>query len=655
MVHGWSFGKMEGGVVQGFRHSGIDLFRGHRLDRMVRECIQNALDASNKDLSEPVVVALTLNNLDSANHDALSGLEPFLKLGLQRSETVGSEDEKNWYKNAIAVVNQPSVRVLGIHDANTIGLVGSANKKSASKSRWLALVAGQGVNLGQNNDGLGGFGHGSNAAFAMSRIRTAFYLSPTIDENGNDVVRFQGHSLLQTLFDADNNQTAPDGFFGELAGFEVNPVTSPNIPEWFASERQDAVGEGRGTSVFVCHPYIDDDEQAWREILVSVVANFALAIHMGNLRVKLGNGDVIEKETLDDAFMRVAKLHYEFGDNSDGLRVTTETWKNLESVRTMLRPTISSGAHPLVVKGFGEAHWFLRLGDEVKKRTVTLAREPGMVITSKAPSLGPMALNKYLDFDLLVCVRAGSDDSGAVVVKQMEDPSHTSMAYDWVSEEHRSTVRRRYEMFTKAVKTDILDVHAMPVQGEIEVIAIDGLLTPALLGDESEHDSISDIRITVGARPRRTPKMPTPKPGDGGMGQGRPPEGDGGDGGPGGRGGNPPPSPTGALDVEGVRYEKSNIRYLQIFPTGKVVGEYTEMKIFGHQLVRGASRLVLFAAGESVTDYLPVRIDPLVPLEPSAQNSVPFGNGNGGRQEAVVWIPNDMTNLAFGGVLYRGV
>jgi hypothetical protein len=309
----------------------------------------------------------------------------------------------------------------------------------------------------------------------------------------------------------------------------------------------------------------------------------------------------------------------------------------------------------LRIDGFGDVFWYLRLGDEVKKRTVTVAREPGMIITSKAPQLGPQALTKYLEFDLLVCVKAGTDDSGALVIKQMEDPSHTLMSPDWVSEENRSAVLKRYELFTKAVKASILDALAMPVPGEVEVIAIDGLLTPALLGDEADHDSMSDIRISVGAKARRTPKMPTHKPGVDGGGPGSPPEGDGGDGGPGGDGGNPPPARNGSFDVDGVKFERSNIRYLQIFPTGKSMNGFSEMKVFGHQLTKGPTRLSLFAMGESQTGDMEIRVDPNVSLAPDLYNSVPFGDGNGGQQGAVVWIPSSMTNLAFGGELYRGV
>jgi hypothetical protein len=651
----WSFGQVQDGVVTGFRHSGIDIFRGHRLDRMVRECIQNALDARDGEAQGPVRVALTLDDFDPRSHGILSGLEDYMHLGLAQS-TAPNSVEAEWYQAALNTISSASVPVLGVHDGNTIGLQGTTDKFANQKSRWLALVAGQGINLGQHVDGLGGFGHGSNAAFAMSRLRTAFYLSSTTDEHDEAVTRFQGHCLLQTLFLPGREQTVPDGFFGQLDEENINkPLIGEGIPSQFLNIRSKAVGEGRGTSVFICDPIIQGNP--WDEIVVSVVANFALAIKFGHLSVKLGDGTSIDQASLMEAYLRVQELvdGADGADGSDGLNVSDATLKNLTSVKTVLYPNFSSDLTPLAVEHFGQFHWFLRVGNDVGSRGVAVAREPGMVITYQAPSLSGRSFSKYRDFDLVVCVRTGTPGrSGAHVIKQMEDPTHTDLSWDWVDEGKTSEVKKKYKRFVNAVKSEVLDKHAQIEVGESEAIEIEGLLIPAMVGEEDYRDSMSDVEITRGKVARRTPAWPKPKVGMDGPGMGSPPPGEGGQGGPGGTGGNPPPAETG-FDIEGVRYERAQIARLQIVPTKDNSHGFVRVKVIGRQTFHGPSRIALFVSGESQTQGLEMRNDPSVPLDVADRGTVAFGNGTTASNQISVWIPESAMNKAFGGEVYRGL
>lgn len=125
----WSFGRVQGAVIAGFKNSGIDLFQGNPLDRMVRECIQNSLDAKDDAVDGPVLVAMTLDSINPAEGEILSGLDPYLSLGLAQSIANGGK-EKSWYKESKKTVAQESVQILGIHDANTIGLRGTRDRKS---------------------------------------------------------------------------------------------------------------------------------------------------------------------------------------------------------------------------------------------------------------------------------------------------------------------------------------------------------------------------------------------------------------------------------------------------------------------------------------------------------------------------------------------
>jgi hypothetical protein len=647
---------VQGGGFKGFENAGIDLFRGQRLDRMVRECIQNSLDAKDPDVEGSVIVAMTLGEVNPQDDTLLHGLDYFLSLGAVQS-SAGS-DERAWYQDAKKTIKKPTVSVLGIHDANTIGLKGASKLGPNVESRWLALVTGQGMNLGQGVDQLGGFGHGSNAAFAMSRLRTAFYLSSSHDEFDAPITRFQGHSLLQTLFEQGNEQTTPDGFYGETTNFESEPLVGEAIPSVFTTSRAHVVGTGLGTSVFVCDPYVEDHEKAWDEILISVVANFGFAIRAGNLEVRLRGDFLIDHESLEEALERAWEI--KASSSGRGLEISEATWENLEATKTMLFSDYSSGETPLAIEGFGQVHWFLRLGADVQGRSVAVAREPGMIITRRAPNL--LQFNGYRDFDLLVCVRSGTTGrSGAHVIKKMEDPAHKELDFQWVPDSYRTDYKSRYGKFRRAVVEEILKQYAQQSDGEEIDINIDGLLMPTFQGEKSEREGMSKVTITVGGRARRTPRWSPPKHGPG-FGDGGP-DGEGpggGNPGPDSPGGPVPPRPGGPFVVEGVTYDKTPLGKLQIVPTGNVVGEYSEIRVVIQKLQSGNSRLELFVSGESQTDEIEIRQEPSTPVPRQAIDKkpnviapgVPLAKSAKGRQELQVWIPTAKLRLAFGARLY---
>ena len=56
MSIGWQFPHNGGGSAQGFSDGAIDTFAGKRLSSLVREVIQNSLDAVDRTKGEPVQV-----------------------------------------------------------------------------------------------------------------------------------------------------------------------------------------------------------------------------------------------------------------------------------------------------------------------------------------------------------------------------------------------------------------------------------------------------------------------------------------------------------------------------------------------------------------------------------------------------------------------
>ena len=74
---GWSFPLNNDGTATGFNDGAIDTFAGNRLSSVVREVIQNSLDAR-KSITEPVRLCFKLNHVDKSTFDGFHDLLPHL-------------------------------------------------------------------------------------------------------------------------------------------------------------------------------------------------------------------------------------------------------------------------------------------------------------------------------------------------------------------------------------------------------------------------------------------------------------------------------------------------------------------------------------------------------------------------------------------------
>ena len=78
-VHKWRFPSNGGGADEGFNNAAIDHFSGARIQSLVRESIQNSLDAR-KSKDEPVLVSFTFDEVLAKDAFGIPELADFLKL-----------------------------------------------------------------------------------------------------------------------------------------------------------------------------------------------------------------------------------------------------------------------------------------------------------------------------------------------------------------------------------------------------------------------------------------------------------------------------------------------------------------------------------------------------------------------------------------------
>lgn len=173
IMYDWRFPKNNDGEYNGINVPGMEYFEGRKIKSLAREIVQNALDAG---VVTPVIVEFEEFEIRT---DTLPGVES-LKFAFERSLEKWTEQNdqkaKNFFKNAIELVEDSSINMLRISDFNTCGLTGSQEDWNTN---WSNLVKGSGSS-DKNGTAGGSFGIGKFAPFVCSDFRTVFY--STVDK-----------------------------------------------------------------------------------------------------------------------------------------------------------------------------------------------------------------------------------------------------------------------------------------------------------------------------------------------------------------------------------------------------------------------------------------------------------------------------------------
>ena len=154
------------------RNWGIDVildsssthFRDDPIPKLVREVIQNSLDANDRDLAGPVEVEFTERQVDGAMIGA-EQLERHLQSCLNRTQTESRLNVQSFYERALETIQAPGIRCLQIVDSGTSGL---------TAKHWDSLVFQEGSVQKSGNAPGGANGIGKNAVLNVSDLRNRF-------------------------------------------------------------------------------------------------------------------------------------------------------------------------------------------------------------------------------------------------------------------------------------------------------------------------------------------------------------------------------------------------------------------------------------------------------------------------------------------------
>lgn len=411
---GWHFPPTGGGEAAGWNHPGIAHFRGHPVDSLARETIQNSLDARAGD-EEPVVVSFELKTLAWADLGGGPELERSVAACV---EAVNGDDKaESALQRAADLLHDDEITFLHVSDRNTTGLYGD---------RWETLVRRPGTSLKDMRGAGGSQGIGKYSPFAVSPLRTVYYWT-RYGLDDDPVELFQGKAILMSHLHSDE-ETQGIGFFGIREGCQR--LSNGAIPAKIQAI-EDGIGDGSGTSLWIAG--FDAGSDWRRRVGRSVVANYFTAIQQGLLTVMIEPEEYaaqdewmleINADTLGNWFEHLVEDDGMSMEDAETLREARLFWELIRTDDpTVVKdpPDSDLGAPKLWIRADSETYG----GDLPNK--VALIRGAGMLITSQQNRIGNFRnLRDYA----AVCLFDASDDDANEFLREMEGPQHNQFEPD---------------------------------------------------------------------------------------------------------------------------------------------------------------------------------------------------------------------------------
>lgn len=283
----WNFNKLPQGFdYQGIRDGDIEVFDKTRYQSIVRESVQNSLDAK-LEKNKPVEVSFNFFKVSKTEYPNLSHIEERIKAS--RKWEKANDDDKDLIDQMIKAFEPINYSCLEISDSNTKGMEAETTFDSFAHSR--------NVSTKDSGASAGSKGMGKAAYFAASYLRTLLVSSIYYRNNAK---LFQGISRIST-HDLQGVTYNYKGYFSE----DFLPMNSfKNVPNTF---KRDTVG----TSIFILGLWPEKDriEIMKREL----VNNFWLAILEKELIVNI-DGERIDSQNLYSLVSELYPDLYESGN-----------------------------------------------------------------------------------------------------------------------------------------------------------------------------------------------------------------------------------------------------------------------------------------------------------------------------------------------------
>ncbi|MBR6124566.1 hypothetical protein IKQ19_13395, partial [Candidatus Saccharibacteria bacterium] len=277
----WNFPKSGHSTLTSSDNNNIDTFADDRIGNLVREILQNSLDAHSDD--QPVRVEFKSFKTKTSDFPGLDTFKSYLE-EWKASQTDVEDDDKDllFVDRALKELAKDEMIWLRVSDFNTTGLWGASSK--SNKTPYFSFVHGSGKNAKQSRDSGGSKGVGKNALFANSNLQTIFV--STLTKNKERTFTGVGFLVSSNETDIEKDWTQGVCFCVENNEFiernrPLNAIV--NLDPSFDREK-----EGIGTDVYIPSFML---EEGWiKEVTGQVIYSFLPALLNNKLIVSVVDG-----------------------------------------------------------------------------------------------------------------------------------------------------------------------------------------------------------------------------------------------------------------------------------------------------------------------------------------------------------------------------
>lgn len=476
----WNF--RQGGKTENPKDAGIKDFSKHIFESVVREATQNPID-KRLDKNKPVIVKFDFGIISKSQIPGFDELEErwkacyekwkdqsqyeiFLKAILDRIESFGE-----------------SVPYLSISDFNTEGMDFDSNS-DIDKTGYGAFSRGN-HSFHNSDNAAGSEGQGKAALYAISAMRTMFV--HTVSNRGSiyeGLTRFATHEYLGEKYNA-------DGYFPYLP----QKPDYENVPQIDLPFRRTNMELGSTITLIGLWSYEDVEQK----MIKAAINNFWMAIHEGDLIVKVGNTE-LNKENIENlielylpernesSFAKnnpteygKAKCYYETW--TEKFKDLTEVYGTEEEIDVLGKCKLKISQHP----------------DYPGK--IAFLREQKMLILRSS-------VNSFLSkgyCGVFIC----TDDEGNKMLRKMEGKTHTEWdPYLCMTEEDIQKGKNAIKAMNKFINESWQNYRSKHFPDTLELRGLAGLSIGSKPSGEKKPTGTKEKKPTV---PPTDPK-PKPKP-----------------------------------------------------------------------------------------------------------------------------------------------
>ena len=428
--------KFGPGDLSGFTAAGLTGFHALNPAAVVRELLQNSLDAA-RDAGRKL--AKIRFEIEKHPMRLVPGIETYRSAFQQ-----AVDDQKKLLgtlpDTAISIVNAMQ-SCSGKNECTTLFVLD--NGIGLDKKRMQGLL-GDGLSV-KSNESAGSVGNGHLTIIPASDLRYVLYGGRT--ENGDCIG--SGHAVLASHQPDGERIRSKDGFYvKELTDDLFDRYVFPEndeVPDYIDAKLQ-WIETNWSTGTVVAVPgfnrFREDEKSLWDMLSKAAACNFFAAFAEGELRVEFredGDEKILDKSNIASTLEQFSTEKRTRGGFLSSSRALTA----FETIRTGKDITVDTPIGRISMR------WRLLAKDGLSR--VELCRN-GMWISADLPRLGRNRLTNLKPFHCLILLEA---EAGKIhrLVRKAEGPLHNSLeARKWLSKDEKSKLERAMNAVFRSIE-----------------------------------------------------------------------------------------------------------------------------------------------------------------------------------------------------------